>query len=74
MLYTGRKSTRFFGPRDSFEGRLALLDEGDREGIEEFVQRKIEEQESRVLIDWAVDGVDSTGNEVTSAKVHALAD
>ncbi|KFY86522.1 hypothetical protein V500_07577 [Pseudogymnoascus sp. VKM F-4518 (FW-2643)] len=73
-IYWSKIDERFFGTRDSFEGRLALLDEGDREGVDAFVQRKIEEQESRVLIDWDVDGVDSTGNEVTSAKVQALAD
>ncbi|OBT87977.1 hypothetical protein VE02_04523 [Pseudogymnoascus sp. 03VT05] len=65
---------RFFGPRDSFEGRVALLDERDSEGIDAFVQRKLEEQERRILIDWDVDGVASTDNEVASAKAYVLVD
>ncbi|KAL5344497.1 hypothetical protein ACLOAV_010478 [Pseudogymnoascus australis] len=73
-IYWSKIDERFFGPRDSFEGRLALLDEGDREGIDSFVRRKMKEQESRMLIDWDEDGVASTGNEATSTKVYALVD
>lgn len=73
-IYWSKIDERFFGPRNSFEGRLALLDVGIREGVDAFVQRKIEEQESRILIDWDVHGVASTGHEVISAKVYALAD
>lgn len=75
MLYTGQKSTRdSLGLGILSEDRLALLDEGDREGIDAFVQRKIGEQESRILIDWDADSIAFTGNEVTSAKAWALAD
>ncbi|KFZ18599.1 hypothetical protein V501_01128 [Pseudogymnoascus sp. VKM F-4519 (FW-2642)] len=73
-IYWSKIDERFFGARDSFEGRLALLNEGDRKGIDAFLQRKTEEQERRILIDWDADGVASSGNEVPSAKAYALAD
>ncbi|OBT61758.1 hypothetical protein VE03_09100 [Pseudogymnoascus sp. 23342-1-I1] len=73
-IYWSKIDEFFFGPRDSFGGRLALLDEGVREGIDAFVRRKIEEQGSRVLIDWDEDGVASIGNQATSTKVYPLAD
>lgn len=57
-IYWSKIDERFFGPRDSFEGRLALLDERERAEIDAFVRRKMEERESRVLVDWVASGVD----------------
>lgn len=59
-IYWAKIDERFFAPRDSFESRLALLDEGEKSGIDEILRRKIEEQESRALIDWDANDVAPT--------------
>jgi len=43
---------KFFGKSDSFEERIQLLGEEEREGVESFVRRKLEEREKRTLHDW----------------------
>lgn len=39
-----------------------------------LVQRKIEKQESRVLVDWDINSVASSGNAVTPASTLRLAE
>jgi len=43
---------KYFGGGDSYEDRIQLLGEEERNGIEDFVRRKLEEQEERTLHDW----------------------
>ncbi|MCJ1250950.1 hypothetical protein MMC30_008179 [Trapelia coarctata] len=46
---------KYLGEGDWFEDRIQLLGEEDREGIEEFVRRKLEEQEEQTLHNWDED-------------------
>lgn len=48
----------------------SLLDEEERNGIDAFVQRKMEERESRILVDWDANGVALGDNEATSTDAH----
>jgi hypothetical protein len=40
---------KYFGERGWLEDRIQLLKEKERKGIEEFVRRKLEEREKRIL-------------------------
>ena len=40
---------KYFGDGDWFEDRIQLLEEGEWKGMDEFVKRKLEEREKRVL-------------------------
>jgi len=42
---------KYFGGGDSCEDRIQLLGEEERNGIVDFVRRKLEEQEERTLHD-----------------------
>jgi aminoglycoside phosphotransferase (APT) family kinase protein len=51
---------KFFGDENDgggFMGRLKLLGREEREGMEVFVQRKLEEAKERILVGWEGDGV-----------------
>lgn len=46
-VYCSKIDERLFGLRDSFEGRLALLDEGDRYGIDSLCRGRLRNRRVR---------------------------
>jgi hypothetical protein len=54
MLYWAKIDRPFFGQGD-LEDRLKELTLEERDGIDDFVRRKLEEKEERSLKDWGAD-------------------
>ncbi|KAL9127442.1 MAG: hypothetical protein Q9217_003679 [Psora testacea] len=50
---------KYFSDGDWFEDRIQLLEKGERNGLEDFVRRKLEEREKRVLQHWDMEEPDS---------------
>jgi hypothetical protein len=48
-------SPRFFKDNSGYEEGLKLLSKEERDGMEEFVRRKLRESETRTLYDWDIE-------------------
>ncbi|KAL9101862.1 MAG: hypothetical protein Q9163_002929 [Psora crenata] len=65
-IYWSWIDAKYFGDSDGdcFEHRIQLLEKEQRNGIDEFVRRKLEEREERILQHWDLKEPDSQGSFV----------
>lgn len=69
MIYWAKIDRRFFGEGD-LDDRLKLLAPEERDGIDEFVQRKLAEKEERTLKDWSAveEAISDIGREAEKSN------
>ncbi|RDL32586.1 uncharacterized protein BP5553_09042 [Venustampulla echinocandica] len=65
MIFWEQINSRFFGDNSGYEDRVKLLSQEERDGMEEFVERKLNDAKTRDLDDWEKD----EANRLTSAFI-----